>query len=106
MDTLRDGVVCPVRLGAVFIADEHHFPPAILELLQMQRCVSNIHKTSEGLEVLHCWLLPMPCFEWRHAVHALRRASVQHINNGTYSLTPEPAGQTFGLEHAPCSGYD
>jgi hypothetical protein len=76
MNTLHDGVMCTVCLGAVFVADEDHLAAMVLQLLQVWHRVSHIHDAPECPEVVHRQLPPMPRLEWSHAINALRRTPV------------------------------
>jgi hypothetical protein len=100
MNTLRDGVVCTVRIGAALIADEDHLEATVLKLLQVRRCVPHIHDALECPEVVHHWLPPLPHLKRSHAINALRWTSIQDIQSGVHRLTPEPSGLAIGLQHA------
>jgi hypothetical protein len=53
--------------------------------------------------VVHRRLLPIPCLEWGHVIHALHRKPIQHIYNSTHRFTPESSGKALDLQHAPSS---
>lgn len=80
MNAARHRVVRPERVGATFVADGNHLAPAIAELVEMRCCVLHMHDATEGLEVVHRRLLPIPGFKRRHAHYTFRQTSIQDID--------------------------
>jgi hypothetical protein len=103
MDTLHDGIVCAIHLGATLIADEYHLATTVLQLLQVRCHVPYIYDASKCHEVVHHRLLSKPRLEWGHGIHALRQTPVQHIYNNTHRFALELVGKALDLEHAPGS---
>jgi hypothetical protein len=92
MNTLCDGVVRTVCLGATLVANKDHLAATVLQLLLVLYHVSHIHDAPKRPKVVHRQLPLVPRLERSYAANALHWTLVHHIHSGVHHLALEPFG--------------